>query len=499
MLQRGCLPQTRFVLGKALHSNLRIIVVVNKIDRQDARPQAVLDEIYDLFIDLDANEEQIEFPVLYAIGRDGVIKKSMEDESEGLPLLFNTILEEIPPPSHDPNKPFQMLVSNLGYSDYLGRLAIGRVVNGSLKKNEAIVAIDRNADTVPVKTSQLQIYGGLTYKTVEQLEPGDIAILSGIENIEIGDTICAASAPEALKRIAVDEPTISMKFSVNSSPLSGLDGKYVQSTKIKERLEKETLHNVALRVIEEEGESFTVQGRGEFQMAILLETMRREGFELSVGRPEIIYKEVDGQRHEPIEHLFIDCDEEFTGIVTEKLSFRKGRMLNLVNHGSGRVRLEFSIPSRGLIGYRGEFLTDTRGTGIINALLEGYEPYRGDFPSRTTGSLVADRAGEAVPYALFNLEARGQLFITSGEKVYEGMIIGEHNRESDLNVNPCKTKKHSNVRAAGKDEAVVLTPILPMTLEHAIEFIRDDELIEVTPSTIRLRKTTLAANMRKPA
>jgi GTP-binding protein len=493
----GPLPQTRFVLRKALEAKLAIIVAVNKIDRKDARPQEVLNEIYDLFIDLDANEDQIEFPVVYAIGREGIAKQSLEGEGADLSFLFDTIVEEVPPPAYDPQEPFQMLVLNLGYSDYTGRLAIGRVFNGSAKKNDSLVCLGADGTAKSLRVSALQTYNGPRFEDAEKVEPGDIVILSGIEDVHIGDTICTKESPKALKRVSVDEPTISMLFTVNTSPFSGREGKFVQSRKIAERLEKETMHNVAL-VVERstDSDSFIVKGRGEFQMAILIETMRREGYELSVGRPEIIYKTEGEKRLEPIEHLFIDCDEKFTGVVTEKLSQRKGRMINLVNHGSGRVRIEFSIPSRGLIGYRNEFLTDTKGTGIMNSYLSGYEEYRGDFPSRLTGSLVSDRQGEAVPYALFHLEPRGFLFVTPGEAVYEGMVVGEHNRDNDLDVNPCKEKKLSNMRAAGKDENIILSPVLPMTLERAIEFIRDDELVEVTPKSIRIRKRVLAANQR---
>ncbi len=493
----GPLPQTRFVLRKALEAKLKIIVVINKIDRSDARPQEVLDEIYDLFIDLDANDEQLEFPIVYAVGREGVAKRSLDDQSTDLSVLFETIVTEIPPPSYDPAEPFQMLVLNLGYSDYLGRLAIGRVFNGSVRKNESLVCIGEGGDEQPLRVSKLQVYRGVQFSEVDAVEPGDILILSGLEDVKIGDTIATRQSPKALKRVTVDEPTISMRFSNNTSPFSGREGKFVQSRKIFERLQKETLQNVAIRVEElEDRDSFLVKGRGEFQMAILIETMRREGYELAVGRPQIIFRERDGERLEPIERLFIDCDERFTGVVTEKLSHRKGRMLNLVNHGSGRVRLEFSVPSRGIIGYRGEFLTDTRGTGIMNSFLEGYEPYRGDIRSRLTGSLVADREGEAVAYALFHLEPRGHLFVVPGEKVYEGMIVGEHNRDNDLDVNVCKAKKLTNVRASGKDENILLTPVIPMTLERAIEFIKDDELVEVTPLNIRMRKTVLPANQR---
>ena len=422
---------------------------------------------------------------------------SLEQPGTDLKPLFETILKEIPAPKYDPEKPFQMLISNLGYSDFLGRLAIGRIVNGTVTKRDQLACINRDGAVVAFKQSSIQCYAGLKLEPTDEASPGDIIILAGVEDVEIGDTICTKERPAALKRISVDEPTIAMKFTVNSSPFAGLEGKFVQSRRLLERLEKEILHNVALRVEKgEESDSFIVKGRGEFQMAILIEQMRREGFELAVGRPQIIFKEKDGQTLEPIEHMFIDCEEKYTGVVTEKLALRKGRMLNLVNHGTGRVRVEFSVPSRGLIGYRNEFLTDTRGTGIMNSYLLGYEEHRGDFPTRTTGSLVCDRQGEAVAYGLFHLEPRGQLFVTPGERVYEGMIIGEHNRDNDLNVNPCKTKKLSNMRASGKDENIQLAPVLPMTLERAIEFIRDDELVEVTPINIRIRKSTLAANQR---
>jgi len=492
----GPLPQTRFVLKKALEANLKIIVVVNKIDRKDARPQAVLNEIYDLFIDLDAKDDQIEFHVVYAIGRDGIAKGSLESEANDLTYLFEAIISEVPGPSYNPDEPFQMLVSNLGYSEYLGRLAIGRVMHGKLGGGEALICMQAE-DSIPVKVSAIQTYKGLRFDDAESAEPGDIVVIAGVDDVQIGDTICTKAAPARLKRITVDEPTISMTFSINSSPLAGTEGKYVQSKKIGERLQKETLHNVALKVEPgEQGENFIVKGRGEFQMVILIETMRREGFELSVGHPQIIYKQQGGELLEPIEHLFIDCDENYAGIVTEKLSTRKGRMLNFVNHGSGRVRIEFSVPSRGLIGYRSEFLTDTRGTGLANSYLSGYESHRGEFKARQTGSLVSDRAGESIAYALFHLEPRGSLFVGPGEKVYEGMIVGEHNRDNDLDVNPCKAKKLSNMRASGKDDNILLTPPVQMNLEKAIEFIRDDEMVEVTPLNIRLRKTNLAANRR---
>ncbi len=494
----GPLPQTRFVLKKALSAGLTIIVVINKIDRNDARPDEVLNEIYDLFIDLDATDDQLEFPLLYAIGRDGIIKESLDDKDDNLNLLFDTILDNIPAPSYDQEEPFQMLVSDLDYSDYLGRLAVGKISNGHVKFNDNLVCINGKNEPVPLKISNLKVYDGLDLKEVKTAGAGDIVILSGIENVRIGDTICTKESPKALKRIKVDEPTVSMKFAINNSPFAGKEGKYVQSSKIYERLVKETLRNVAIRVEEtKDKESFIVKGRGEFQMAILIETMRREGFELCVGRPEVIYKHENGKKLEPTEQLFIDCDENFLGIVTEKLSIKKGKLINLFNDGKGRVRIEFNIPSRALIGYRDEFLTDTKGTGIMNSIFAGYDEYRGDFKSRVTGSLVADRKGKAVAYALFNLEPRGQIFIVPGNPVYEGMVIGEHNRQNDITVNACKEKKLSNMRASGKDDNIILAPVKPVTLEQAINFIKNDEMVEITPKSIRIRKSILSAQERR--
>ncbi|MBU1195633.1 MAG: translational GTPase TypA [Proteobacteria bacterium] len=494
----GPLPQTRFVLKKTFESKLPVLVIINKIDRKDARIDEVLDMIYDLFIDLDATEEQLDFTYLYAIGRDGIVKRELEDDVDNLNVLFDLIIEEMPPPSYDPEAPFQMLVSDLGYSDYLGRLAIGKIFNGSVKSNENLVCINEDNELRSLKVSKIQTYSGMTLNPVDETQVGDIIVLAGIEDVKIGDTICTKNDPVPLKRITVDEPTVAMQFSICNSPFAGLEGKLVQSRKIRERLLKETLLNVAIEVEESTtDESFIVKGRGELQLAILIETMRREGFELCVGRPKVIYKYKDGKTLEPIEHLFVDCSETFMGVVTEKLSIRKGKMLNMVNNGKGRVRVEFSIPSRSLIGYRDEFLTDTRGTGIMNSYLSGYEEHRGEFPVRFTGSLVADRTGRAVPYALFNLEPRGQMFIEPNTQVYEGMIIGEHNRHQDIDVNACKEKKLTNMRASGKDEAVICSPVKAMTLEKAIHFIRDDEMVEVTPKSIRLRKKELNASKRQ--
>lgn len=488
----GPLPQTRFVLRKALTQRLPIIVVLNKIDRKDARCEAVLNEIYDLFIDLDASDDQIEFPVMYAIGRDGMAKHSLEEEGKDLTPLFEMIAKVVPGPEIEEGD-FTMLVSNVGYSDFVGRLAIGRVRSGVIQKNQQAVCLKANDEKdFKLKITKIQAYQGTRLVDIEKASCGEIVVIAGIEDVEIGDTLAAGENPRRLVRPVIDEPTISMRFYANTSPFSGREGKYVLATRIGERLKKECLYNVALRVEVTPGdESFLVMGRGEFQMVILIETMRREGFELAVGRPQILFKEKDGQKLEPIEHLSIDCDEAFVGVLTEKLSQRKGRMVNLVNHGSGRVRVEFSIPSRGLIGYRSEFLTDTKGGGLMHSYVSGYEEYRGDFRSRVTGSLVCDRLGETVPYGLFGLEPRGRMIVGPGVPVYNGMVIGEHNRDNDLLVNPTKAKKLTNIRAAGKDENVQLTPVAPLTLEYAVEFIRDDELLEVTPESIRIRKKEL--------
>ncbi len=493
----GPLPQTRFVLKKALEADLKIIVVINKIDRHDARPDDVLDEIYDLLIDLDASDDQLEFPLLYAIGRDGIAMKSLSEEGTNLHVLLDTILEKIPGPSHDPDAPFQMLVSDLSYSDYLGRLAVGKIFNGTAHSRDSLVCIGKNGKSIPLMVSKLQVHDGMKLKDVDEVQPGDIAVMAGIEEVEIGDTICNRQTPKALPRISVDEPTVSMEFTINNSPFAGKEGKYVQSSRIRERLLKETLLNVAIQVEKtEDRDRILVRGRGEFQLAILVETMRREGYEFSVGRPEVICRYENGRKLEPLERLLVDCEERFVGVVTEKLSLRKGKMINLVNNGMGRVRIEFSVPTRTLIGYRDEFLTDTRGTGIMYSLFDGYEEFRGDCPSRFTGSIVADRTGNVVPYALFNLEPRGRLFVVPGDPVYEGMIIGEHNRAQDIAVNPCKEKKLSNMRASGKDDNVILSPIKPITLEQAISFIREDELLEITPLSVRMRKAVLSGQKR---
>ncbi len=486
----GPLPQTRFVLQKALAQKLPIIVTLNKIDRKDARCAEVLNEVYDLFIDLDADDSQIEFPVLYAIGRDGIAKNSLEEEGKDLAPLFDLLVNYIPGPVAEEGE-FGLLVSNVGYSDFLGRLAIGRIRSGSIRKNQQVKCLKEDSQN-NLKIVKIQVFEGLGFREVDTASAGEIVVLAGMEDVNIADTLATGDAPKAIPRPVLDEPTISMRFYANTSPFAGREGKYVLSTRIGERLEKECLYNVALKVESStEDESFLVKGRGEFQMVIVIETMRREGFELAVGRPEIIFKEKDGEKLEPVEHLSIDCEEQFVGVLTEKLSQRKARMLNLTNHGFGRVRLEFSIPSRGLLGYRSEFLTDTKGTGLMHTYVSGFEPYRGDFRSRLTGSLVCDRVGQAIPYALFHLEPRGRMIVPPGVDVYNGMVIGEHNRDNDLHVNPCKTKKLTNIRAAGRDEAVTLVPVSPLSIEDAIEFIRDDELVEITPKNIRIRKKIL--------
>ncbi|CAM2061146.1 50S ribosomal subunit assembly factor BipA [Desulfovibrionales bacterium] len=494
----GPLPQTRFVLKKTLEAGLKILVVINKIDRKDARPKEVLNEIYDLFIDLDVDEEQLGFSLFYAIGRDGVAQRTLEERGENLHMLLDAILEEIPAPTYNPGESFRMLVSDLGYSDYLGQLAIGRVVSGTARASDNLVRIDDAGAQTRLKVTWLATYDGPAFIEVASVDPGDIIVLSGLNDVCIGDTICTVDAPKALKRITVEEPTVAMHFMHNTSPLAIREGRFAQSNRIRERLIKETLRNVAIRMEEaRDRDVFEVKGRGEFQMAILVETMRREGYELTVGRPEVILRDVDGKLCEPIEHVYVDCDEIYLGSVTEKLAIRKGRMLSLVNKkDKDRVRIEFTVPSRGLIGYRNEFLTDTKGTGIMNTYILGYEPYRGDFSTRNIGSIVADRSGVVTAYAIFNLESRGELFIGPGDLVYEGMIVGKHNRNNDINVNPCKEKKLTNMRAVGKGENVILTPVQPMTLERAIHFIREDEQVEITPTSIRLRKTVLSASQR---
>jgi GTP-binding protein len=493
----GCLPQTRFVLRKALELRLPVIAVVNKIDRQDARPAEVVDEIYELFLDLDATDAQIEFPILYAVSRDGIAKKQLTDESGDLRPLFNQIIETIPAPRALRQDSLQLLVANLDYNEYVGRLAIGRIFSGEIAQNEIVAIIKRDGSIQKTRVSKLYAFEGLKREPVERAGVGDIVALAGMEGIEIGETISSADNPKALPVIAVDEPTISMIFSVNNSPFAGREGKYVTSRQLRERLDRELLSNVAIRVDETETpDQFKVSGRGELQLAILIEMMRRENYELQVSKPQVITQQRDGKTFEPIELVVVDCPEEFIGVVTEAMGRRKGQMTKMINHGTGRVRLEFETPSRGMIGFRNEFLTETKGTGLLNTLFLRWGEWQGAMRGRATGSLVSDRVGETTTFALFNLQERGTMFARPGQKVYEGMIVGENARSVDLDVNVIKEKKLTNMRAASADEAMRLVPVKELSLEQALEFIADDELVEVTPQTIRLRKRVLAANLR---
>ena len=492
----GPLPQTRFVLKKALELGLPPILVINKIDRPDARIQEVLNEVYDLFIDLDATEEQLDFPIVYTNAKLGTAKLSMEEESDDFRDLFELILKTIPAPEGDPEGPLQLLVTNIDYNDYVGRLAIGRMFSGKTKVGDWVAMVNSSGDAIKTKVTSLYGFQGLDRIDLKEASVGDIVALAGIEGINIGDTITDFENPRPLPRIIVDEPTISMLFSVNTSPLAGREGKYVTSRNLRDRLEKELLYNVSIKVDFANTDSFKVMGRGELQLAILIEMMRREGYELSVSMPETITKQVDGKLHEPMELLVIDVPEEYVGVVTQQVGMRRGRMQKMQNNGHGRVRLEFRIPARGLIGFRSQFLTDTRGTGLLNHIFDGFEPWQGPISKRATGAIVSDRAGKSTIYALFHLQPRGTLFIRENTGVYEGMIIGENSRESDIDVNVTKEKKLTNVRASGSDEALQLIPPRMMSLEQAIEFIKDDELVEVTPQSIRLRKKVLEANKR---
>jgi len=493
----GCLPQTRFVLRKALEARLPAIAVVNKIDRQDARPAEVVNEIYELFLDLDATDEQIEFPILYSVSRAGIAKLQLEDNSIDLQPLFNQIVKTIPAPKELRTDSLQLLVANLDYNEYVGRLAIGRIFSGEIKVGDQVAVIKPDRSILKTRVSQLYVFEGLKREPIDKAGFGEIVALAGIEDIHIGDTITSLENPHPLPVIAVDEPTIAMIFGVNNSPFAGLDGRYVTSRQVKERLDKEILGNVAIRV-EETGspEQFKVSGRGELQLAILIEMMRREGYELQVSKPEAITRTVNGRTLEPIEAVVIDCPDEFIGVVTEALGRRRGQMTKMVNHGTGRVRLEFETPSRGLIGFRNEFLTETKGTGLLNTMFLRWGEYQGHMRGRATGALVSDRTGETTTFALYNLQERGTLFVRPGTRVYEGMIIGENARAVDLDVNTIKEKKLTNMRAASADEAMRLVPPKDLSLEQALEFIAEDELVEVTPKTIRLRKRVLAANLR---
>ena len=493
----GPLPQTRFVLRKALERRLPPIVVINKIDRPDARVQEVLNEIYDLFIDLDATEEQLDFPVLYTSAKTGTSSRTLEQPGRDLRPLFDAIVDHVPPPRGNPEGPLQILVANLDSNDYLGRIAVGRVFQGRVRIGDAVAVCKLDGSVQETKITKLFAFEGLKRIDVEEAAAGDIVCLAGIEDITIGETIADIEHRKAMPAIAVDEPTVSMIFGVNTSPMSGREGQFVTSRQIKDRLDKELLGNVSIRVEPTDTpEQMKVLGRGELQLSILIEMMRREGYELQVSRPDIVTKEVKGTIVEPVEDLVIDVAEDFQGVVIALVGTRRGTMTKMVNHGSGRVRLEFRIPARGLIGFRSQFLTDTKGTGIMNHLFAGWEPWHGAIPARTTGALVADRPGPATAYAISNLQERGEIFIEPTEKVYEGMIIGENARANDLDVNVTKEKKQTNMRASTADEAVRLIPPRKLGLEQAIEFINDDELVEVTPKSIRLRKRVLAANMR---
>ena len=494
----GPLPQTRYVLSKALEAKLPPIVVINKIDRSDARPQEVLNEIYDLFIDLDAHEDQLEFPVLYTNAKTGTASTDIKGGGESLQPLFEAIVKTIPVPRGELTGPLQILVANLDYSDYLGRLAIARVFNGRMYTGEDVAIAKLDGSFQKTKITKLFSFSGLKRTDISETELGDIVAVAGVEGITIGETITDAENPAPLPHIIIDEPTIAMQFTVNTSPFSGREGTYVTSRNLRERLDKELLTNVSIRV-EETGstDAFKVMGRGELQLSILIEMMRREGYELMVGKPEIVTRRIDGKVMEPVERLTVDVPEEFVGVVMEQLGTRKAEVVNMHNHGYGRVRMEFRVPSRGLIGLRSQLLTDTRGTIVMNSLFDGYTEWQGEIPHRLTGALVADRPGVTTSYALYNLQERGVLFVGPGVDVYEGMIIGENAKDTDLDVNVVREKKLTNMRASTADEAIRLVPFRQLNLEQAIEFIADDEFVEVTPKSLRLRKKVLQANKRK--
>ena len=494
----GPLPQTRYVLGKALEAGLPPIVVINKIDRADARAQEVLNEIYDLFIDLDAKEDQLDFPVLYTNAKAGTASTDQSGRGDDLQPLFEAIVNTIPPPKGESGGSLQILVANLDYSDYLGRLAIARVFNGTMRTGEEVAIAKLDGSFHKTKITKLFSFAGLKRLDITETELGDIVAVAGVEGITIGETITNVENPAPLPPISIDEPTIAMQFTVNTSPFAGREGQFVTSRNLRDRLQKELLTNVSLRV-EDTGstDSFKVMGRGELQLSILLEMMRREGYELAVGKPEIVTKRVDGKLMEPVERLTVDIPEEFVGVVMEQLGARKSEMINMHNHGYGRVRIEFRVPSRGLIGLRSQLLTDTRGTIVMNSLFDGYTEWQGEIPHRLTGALIADRGGVSTAYSLWNLQERGELFVGPGVEVYEGMIIGENSKDNDLDVNVVREKKLTNMRASTADEAIRLVPFRQLNLEQAIEFIADDEFVEVTPKSLRLRKKTLPANRRK--
>ncbi|MBI2205572.1 MAG: translational GTPase TypA [Candidatus Rokubacteria bacterium] len=493
----GPLPQTRFVLKKAFEAGLPPIVVINKIDRQDARAKEVLDEVYDLFIDLDATEEQIEFPVLFTNARAGTATRDLSEPGQTLEALFETILTTVPAPRFDPAMGLQFRAAMLDWDDYVGRLIIGRILNGRVRQADRVSVVHRDGSIEQSKVTVLYGYEGLKRTEIAEAQAGDLVAIAGIDQIEIGETVADLENPVAMPLIRIDEPTVSMLFSSNVSPFAGREGRYVTSTQLRERLMKEKRINVGIRVDETDSpDTFRVSGRGELQLAILIEMMRREGFEMEVGKPEIITREVDGKTHEPMELLVVDIPEDFIGAVTQKIGPRKGTMTKMVNHGTGRVRLEYRIPSRGLIGYRNEFLTDTRGTGLLNHLFDGWDEWQGEIPHRQNGALVADRTGRTTGYAIDHLQARGVMFVSPGVEVYESQVVGENSRDNDLDVNITKEKKLTNMRASTADEGIKLTPPRVMNLEQCLEWIREDELLEVTPKSLRLRKRALGGRRR---
>ena len=493
----GPLPQTRFVLRKALEAGLPPVVVINKIDRGDARPVQVLDEIYDLFIDLDADESQLDFPVLYTDARRGTATRRLDEPGRTLEPLFEALLQTVPAPRYDPAMGLQLRAASLDWDDYVGRLVIGRVANGTIRASDRVAVVRRSGAVETAKVTVLYVYEGLRRVEVPTAGPGEVVAVAGIEAMDIGETLADPERPVALPPIRIDEPTVTMLFSANVSPFAGRDGKFVTSRHLRERLLKEARTNVAIRIEETDApDTFRVSGRGELQLAILIEMMRREGYEIEVGQPEVITRQVDGERHEPMEHLVVDCPEDYIGVVTQKVGVRRGQMVKMTNHGTGRVRLEYRIPARGLIGYRSEFLTDTRGTGLLNHLFDGWAPWHGEIPRRTTGALVSDREGRATGYAIDHLQPRGVFFIRPGDPVYEGQVVGEHVRENDLDVNVTKEKKLTNMRASTSDEGIRLSPPRLMSLEQCLEWIRNDELLEVTPTSLRLRKKALGGRRR---
>ncbi|MEG0773258.1 translational GTPase TypA [Clostridium sp.] len=496
----GAMPQTKFVLKKALELKLRPMVVINKIDRKDARPEGVIDEVFDLFVELGANDEQLDFKIIYASARDGIAKTELEEESNDMVPLFEAIINTVKPPVGYIDEPMQLLITSIDYNEYVGKIGIGKIERGIVKRNQNVAQIKRDGTIKNVKISSLFVYNGLKREETEEAKLGDIIAISGISDINIGETIADAATPEALPFVDIDEPTLSMNFIVNNSPFAGQDGEFVTSRHLRDRLMKELETNVSLKVEEtDSADSFKVSGRGELHLSILIETMRREGYEFQVSKPTVIYKEKDGQLLEPIENLTIDVPEEFMGVVMEKLGPRKAEMVNMTSAINGYTRLEFKIPSRGLIGFRSEFMTDTRGNGIMNHVLEGYEKFRGEIPERSRGSLVVFETGESITYGLFNAQERGNLFIGPGIPVYQGMICGECSRGDDIEVNVCKKKHLSNTRSSGADDALKLIPVNIMSLEQCLEFVASDELVEVTPKNIRMRKKILDPTLRKRA